>query len=272
MKKLLLTCCLSLALGVSYADCLDTLLPDFNTGNITIDGNGNKLNITGSSNKECSVTNLQLEKFVNKNFIKHSADKSIISSWNYLAINKQPIYDYLKDLKSFDGKYTDTTNYVLYGVVNDVAACYKYSFDSSNDGAAHPNSGSLYTCNLPNNQSIDITKFISSKDIISFTTRNTDIKEILHKVGVLPSSIKSLDQLYDALTKDEDMQCVLGERLPSQFAITRLNNDGTINILYDLGSNAPYVCRAASPGTIVINKVKPLIQINSFITPRDLIK
>ena len=94
----------------------------------------------------------------------------------------------------------------------------------------------------------------------------------MHKVGVLPSSIKSLDQLYDALAKDEDMQCVLGERLPSQFAITRLNNDGTINILYDLGSNAPHVCQGAVPSTIVINKVKPLIQINSFITPRDLIK
>lgn len=272
-KKILLTLCLSFTVVNSYADCLDTLIPDFNAGKITIDGNGNKLNLTSPSlTKSCRVTSLQLEKFVNKNFIKYNTDRSIVSSWNYLAINKQPIYDYLKDLKEYDGKYTDSSNYVLYGVANNKFACYQYTNYSNVDGAAHPNYGSLYTCNLPNNQSIDIKTIVSAKDIISSTIRNADVKKILHKVGVEPSSIKSLDQLYTALNKDDNMQCVLSGELPSQFAITKLNDDGTLNIIYSLGTNAPHVCQAASPSTIILSSIKPLTPINSFITSSDLAK
>lgn len=272
-KKILLTCWLGFGAMASYADCLDALLPDFNAGKITIAGNGNKLSLTSPGiAKACNVTSLQLEKFINKNFIKYNTDKSIVSSWNYLAINKQPIYDYLKDLKEYDGKYTDSSNYVLYGVANNKFACYQYTTYSNVDGAAHPNYGSFYTCNLPNNQAIDIKTIVSAKDIISYTIKNSDVKKILHKVGVLPSSIKDLDQLYTVLNKDDDMQCVLSGELPSQFAITKLNNDGTINIIYSLGANAPHVCQAASPSNVIMNGVKPLSKINSFTTPQDLFK
>lgn len=272
-KRILLISYLGINLGLSYADCLDTLLPDFNAGKITIDGNNNKLSLTSPKiTKACNVSSSQLEKFVNKNFIKYSADKSIVLSWNYLAINKQPIYDYLKDLKSYDSKYTDSSNYVLYGVANNKFACYQYTTYSNVDGTAHPNYGSFYTCNLPNDQSIDIKTVVSSKDIISYTTKNTAVIKILQKVGVQPSSIKSLEQLYAALNKDDNMQCVLSGELPSQFAITKLNDDGTINIVYSLGANAPHVCQAAAHSDIIMNKVKPLMQINSFITPQDLNK
>lgn len=268
-KTLYLTWCIC---SLSHADCIDKFIPDFNNGKITINGNKNMLTVSNQSpnSNTCNVTSSQLEKFVNKNFIKYSADKSIVVSWNYLAINKQPIYDYLKDLKDYDEKYTDSTNYTLYGVANQSFACYKYTNYSNVDGTAHPNYGSFYNCAKPNNQNISIRDVVSSKDILSFTLENSDIKRILKKTGIQPSSIKNLNQLYAALNKNDDMQCILSGELPTQFAITKLNNDRTINVVYSLGTNAPHVCQAATPSDIVMTGIKPLIPINNFITLSDL--
>lgn len=68
---------------------------------------------------------------------------------------------------------------------------YQHTNNYSNvDGTAHPNYESLYTCNLTNNQSIDMKTIVSAKDIISYAIRNSDVNKILHKVGVESSSIK----------------------------------------------------------------------------------
>ncbi|MDD3267281.1 MAG: hypothetical protein PHC75_08915 [Burkholderiales bacterium] len=263
------------------ADCLDKLTPAFSRNDININVANNKYTLSDNKaliKSKCTVTPNVLEKFVNKNFIRYSSDKAIISSWNYLAIDKKPVYDYLKLLKeiynSKDGASAgnDSTSYQLYGVVNNSFACYKYSTDSYVAGTAHPNSMVSYYCSYPiaNNQELSITQAISQADIIKSVLQNKDIVNTLKKIKVKPTSIKTLGQLQIALQKDDTLACVLGDGIPTSFAITKLNSDGTIDALYSLGTNAPHVCQAATPSDIIIKNVRPLIKINTFITSQNL--
>lgn len=278
MKNLFRSLLLIGVVNVVNAECLDKLLPDFNNGNISIEGTKNTYALNGTNSKLiCKVTPKELEHYVNKNFIKYSADKTIVQSWNYLAVNKQVVYDYLKDLRSDDRDFDSFTSYKLFGVVNGQFACYQVNYDGYTVGAAHPNHGVTYTCDYPSptnqegsNKYVDINNVISQSDLVSAILKSPDIIGILQKVGVKPSTIKTKTQLYTALVKDDDMACVLGDSIPTQFAITKVNKDGTINLIYSLGSNAAHVCQAATPDDIVIKNVKSKIIINSFITPQEL--
>lgn len=276
MKKLAYLVVCSFGVSVSYADCLDSFLPAFNNNSISIEGVKGKYKISDTSGKiktKCTVSPKVLEKFVSKNMIRYSSDKSIVASWNYLAINKQPIYDYLKSLKdNGSDDFEDTSSYTLYGVVNNSFACYKYNYNSFVAGTAHPNFGIYYSCSLPNQKEISITQVINQKDIVNAIVRNKDIAVILKQLNVKPTSIRTLDQIYNVLSKNDDMSCALGSSgMPSSFAITNINSDGSINAIYYLGNNAPHVCQQVAP-EVVIKNVKPLMSINSFTKPSMLTK
>ena len=272
-KKLTVVLFIGGVIGVANADCLNKLLPDFNANTISVEGKNGKYKLNDAN---CSVSPKELEAFVNKNFIKLSPDKNVVQSWNYLAINKKPVYDYLKQLKQNDGDFTSDDSYQLFGVVNNQFACYKFNYDEYSNGAAYPNMGYIYSCDYPGgsysgDKSVDINQVIDQKDIVSAIIKNKDVSAILKENGVKPSSITTSAQLYKALMKDGDMECVIGEKLPTTFAITNVNSNGTIDAIYSLGVNALHVCQGVAPsGDIIMKNVKPKIMINSFITPQDL--
>lgn len=265
-------------IGATYAECLDSLLPAFKNNSIMINGTKNKYKLSDNSGKikqSCAVSAKELEKFISKNFISYSGDKNIVASWNYLAINKKAVYDYLKTLKEIDDNFSDSTTFQLYGVVNNSFACYKYSFDNYVSGSAHPNEGFGYYCSYPGatyvgDKVVNIAQVIEQNDLVTAIKVNKDVAAILKQLKIAPNKIKTLAQLKNALSKNEEMACVLSTDIPQSFAITKVNADETINALYSLGANAPHVCQGVISNDIVINNVKPKIKINSFITPTDL--
>lgn len=280
MQKKLILLLGTLAIGSSYAECLDKLLPAFNNNSIRIDGVNGKYKVqdnSGKTKQTCTVAPKELEKFISKNFIRYNADKSVVASWNYLAINKKPVYDYLKTLKENDSGFEDATSYKLYGIVNNSFACYGYNYDTYVAGSAHPSAGNNYYCSYPGaaytgDKQVNIAQIIDQKDLVTAIKANKDVANMLRQLKANPAKIKTLAQLKSTLSKNEEMACVLSADIPQSFAITKVNADGTINAIYSLGANAPHVCQGVAPNDIMINNVKPKIAINSFVTAQDLQK
>ena len=251
------------------ASCLDNLLPAFRNNTITINNTDNNYEVLDSLGKYKTVCNVgysDLETFVNANFNKVNKKTNITTSWNYLAINQKPVYDYLKDLRNYQDDFTSNVNYTQYKIINNQYACYKYSYNVYVSGSPYPNDGEAYYCQDAKNNYLDINQVINSNEIVPQLLNLPNIASVLAKNNIDKTTIKSFTELAKVLKKDDDILCALGgEELPrNAFAITSFNKDGTINLIYNIGQNAPHICQDATPGTIVVQNIKPIMQIDGL--------
>jgi SpoVK/Ycf46/Vps4 family AAA+-type ATPase len=260
---------LSVIVTVHAKDCLDNLIPAFRANTITInktDANYEVLDSRGKYKAVCNVSFDTLSNFVNKNFKQQQGD--IATSWNYLAIDNVPIYNYLGSLQENHEDFTSKVSYTQYKIINDKYACYKYSYHTYINGGSYPNDGDAYYCQDNKHNYLPLDEVINPADVLPPLLALPSIANLLKVNNVQKSSITSFDELAKVLVKNEDMLCVLnGDKLPENaFAITDFNKDGTINLIYNIGQNAPHVCQAASPGTVVVHNVVPKIGVSGLST------
>lgn len=294
-KRRIMLLLISITSSKIYADnsCLSKNKPLFDNKEVNIVYDSTKPNnlLIGSATQDpesmCVTSYKELTTYATQNYRKtNSTESNILVSWNYLAVNKQMVYDFLKDLNPTKLKknnddilsygdfksYTvsNQANYTPISVINNNYACYYHNWFLMATGTAHPSSGTQLVCVLINkpDTSLKISQIARESDIVQGILNSTYVKDTFTKLKIKTTNIKTYTSLSNALrnSNDDELNC-LSDNINKDndgFAINSLNTDGTINLTLGLTSDV-HVCSGIFK-EVQINNLKPIMKINNVTT------
>ncbi len=241
---------------------------------IQIDYNSSESNflvVSNAGNKQCKVSYSQFARYLT-NYKKDTAISPNLSyqiGWNSWYINNQKIYDLYKDLNPLNlNKDNDPgdvlkesiqVHYTPISILNNSYACYRNSFFIFVSGAAHPVAETFLACNLIGkpkadftddsiNDSLKIKDVFYEPQLVQKLLATPYLRSALINAKVKPSSIHSFSELQAKLGNKIDSDPILSCTLSgiddnyTRFAITKLNSDKTVNILFGLTPNYGAAC------------------------------
>ncbi len=290
IKHILCLTFLSLTSSTVYANnCLAKYSHEFDNKQVNITYDSNRpnsylINTLGQNTKDNCVTNYtNLIKYIELRYPKTTIKQTdVVIGWNYLAVNKQIIYNYLnsinphqikqehqyllnnKDIKSYT--VSNQADYQFVSIVNNKYACYIHSWFMMATAMAHPDSGINYQCTLINNpkDNLTINQLATESSIVKGILTDNDIKLKLKSDFNNITMYKNLQEKFRS-SNDSELNClsdnINGDN--TNFVINQLNKDGTIDITLALTSNI-HVCNGIIK-KIKINHLTPLIKINQVI-------
>lgn len=208
----------------------------------------------------------------------------IIQKSNYLSINKHVIYE--EDSTYLSPSDGDYENYDLISIINNSIVCYSYEYSTS--VGAHPSEGTEHLCkNIASGDRLKITDLFNEEELVKKLLADKKLRRTLAKSSKKLDSVKSLDELnsiitdlsgddeldeeYDADDNDNksiyNLAC-MDDNFTSDsffsFAVTKLNNDNTVNITVSaLGSWS--TCHGDTQ-IINLTNLHPKIKIEQFLT------
>lgn len=281
---------------VAFAsDCIENFKPYFDNYTVNLSYKSDKRwsyyvqDQKGDTNGECKTSYKKIEKYLESNYAKKGVNHPEISiGWNYLAINKQVVYDFMSwitpkkikennddILQNSDFKTYTVTNQAKFqpiSVVNNSYACYFHQQFSMATGMAHPFNINELKCSLAGeDDQLSLGQIANESDIVSGLLKTDYIKSAFIKAKASVNGINSYKTLSDKLLviDNDELGCIAQtiSANDTSFAITTLNPDGSINLKLGLNSDMS-VCSSIYHEVELFN-LKPKIKITQVLQVKD---
>jgi hypothetical protein len=241
-------------------------------------------------NQQCATTFKEVVAYLKQNYRKQSAELPWVTvGWNYLALNKQEVYNPLmrltptklnRDYSDFaaDPNLTKTgywvsnnLKYTPISIVNQQYGCYEYSEMTNVTGTAHPSNQRGLACAKAGNQELlHLGASVEESSVVSALVHDPYFMAKLGSAKLKP--IVNLQQLAAlmAQSSDDELACYADNLslTDTSFAITSLNADATLNL--KLGLNSDYAACSSLLRIIELKHVKAKLPMQQVISAAKL--